>query len=64
MADFMLDDSPSAPSNDNISDILNSAGVAYTHDHQNVLQVSHVEKNITSTAIAVRQAQSLYFSLG
>ena len=49
----MLDDSTPAPTNDNISDILSNAGIAYTHDHQNVLMASHVEKNITSAAIAV-----------
>ncbi|QRV99551.1 DNA excision repair protein ERCC-6-like 2 [Ceratobasidium sp. AG-Ba] len=52
LADFMLDESVPAPVNDNISDVLNGAGVAYSHNHQNVLMVSHVEKKITSTAIA------------
>ncbi|KAG8719992.1 hypothetical protein FRC08_001428 [Ceratobasidium sp. 394] len=52
LADFMLDDSTRTAANDPISDILNNAGVAYTHEHQNVLMVSHVEKNITSAAIA------------
>ncbi|KDN43135.1 hypothetical protein RSAG8_06288, partial [Rhizoctonia solani AG-8 WAC10335] len=52
LADFMLDDSPSTSQADNISDILNNAGVAYTHDHQNVLLASYVEKRITSAAIA------------
>ncbi|KAG8743764.1 hypothetical protein FRC10_011484 [Ceratobasidium sp. 414] len=51
LADFMLDDS-ARTTNDPISDILDNAGVAYTHEHQNVLMVSHVEKNITSAAIA------------
>ncbi|CAE6398867.1 unnamed protein product [Rhizoctonia solani] len=52
LADFMLDDSPPTSQTDRISDILNNAGVAYTHDHQNVLLASHVERNITSAAIA------------
>ncbi|KAJ1300749.1 hypothetical protein OPQ81_002392 [Rhizoctonia solani] len=51
LADFMLDDSPPASQTDNISDILNNAGVAYTHDHQNILLASYVEKRITSAAI-------------
>lgn len=51
LADFMLDDSPPSSQTDNISDILNNAGVAYTHDHQNVLLASYVEKRITSAAI-------------
>ncbi|KAG9122916.1 hypothetical protein FRC07_000507 [Ceratobasidium sp. 392] len=57
IADFMLDDSARTPANDPISDILNNAGVAYSHDHQNVLMVSHVEKNITSAAIAGAQRE-------
>ncbi|KAG9079711.1 hypothetical protein FRC06_007570, partial [Ceratobasidium sp. 370] len=52
LADFMLDDSTRTAANDPVSDILNNAGVAYTHEHQNVLMVSYVEKNITSAAIA------------
>ncbi|QRW26485.1 Rad60-SLD domain-containing protein [Rhizoctonia solani] len=52
LVDFMLDDSPPTSQADRISDILNNAGVAYTHDHQNVLLASHVERNITSVAIA------------
>ncbi|CAE6416437.1 unnamed protein product [Rhizoctonia solani] len=52
LADFMLDDSPPTSQTDRISDILNNAGVTYTHDHQNVLLASHVERNITSAAIA------------
>ncbi|KAG8682461.1 hypothetical protein FRC11_014851, partial [Ceratobasidium sp. 423] len=52
LADFMLDDSPPTSQSDNISDILNNAGVAYTHDHQNVLLASYVEQRITSAAIA------------
>ncbi|CAE6453750.1 unnamed protein product [Rhizoctonia solani] len=52
LADFMLDDSPQASHTDVISGILNNAGVAYTHDHQNVLLASYVEKRITSAAIA------------
>jgi hypothetical protein len=55
LADFMLDDSPPTSQTDRISDILNNAGVTYTHDHQNVLLASHVERNITSAAIAVSQ---------
>ncbi|GAB1525465.1 hypothetical protein RhiTH_008628 [Rhizoctonia solani] len=52
LVNFMLDDSPPTSQADRISDILNNAGVAYTHDHQNVLLASHVERNITSVAIA------------
>ncbi|KAG8792318.1 hypothetical protein FRC12_006504 [Ceratobasidium sp. 428] len=52
LADFMLDEPARTLVTDPISDILNNAGVAYSHDHQNILMVSHVEKNITSAAIA------------
>ncbi|CAE6482361.1 unnamed protein product [Rhizoctonia solani] len=52
LADFMLDDSQPTSQMDTVSDILNNAGVAYIHDHQNVLLASYVEKRITSAAIA------------